>query len=87
MNEGLILLDEAGKINFINGSCKNLFHAPSMHYIGKSISLFNRSYQMQSTVDAALKGDISLSLIHIFASGCARERLLLPKEVHPTPLS
>lgn len=65
MNEGLILLDESGKINFINGSCKNLFHAPSMHYIGKSISLFNRSFQMQSTVDAALKGDISSAVLNL----------------------
>lgn len=63
MNEGLILLDESGKINFINGSCKNLFQAPGVHYIGKNISLFHTSHLMQNTVEAALKGDVSSAVL------------------------
>lgn len=56
MNEGLILLDKESRIVFINQSCKNILGAPSMHYIGKNISLFNRSSQLMTTVEKALQG-------------------------------
>lgn len=57
MNEGLILLDKDSRIVFINQSCKKILGAPSMQYIGKNISLFNRSSQLQATVSKALLGE------------------------------
>lgn len=65
MNEGLILLDKDSRIVFINQSCKNILGAPSMHYIGKNISLFNRSQQLQNTVEKSLKGETHSEILKL----------------------
>lgn len=65
MNEGLILLDKESRIVFINQSCKNILGAPSMHYIGKNISLFNRSQQLQNTVEKSMKGETHSEILKL----------------------
>lgn len=65
MNEGLILLDKESRIVFINQSCKNILGAPSMHYIGKNISLFNRSQQFQNTVEKSMKGETHSEILKL----------------------
>lgn len=65
MNEGLILLDKESRIVFINQSCKNILGAPSMQYIGKNISLFNRSQQLQNTVEKSMKGETHSEILKL----------------------
>lgn len=57
MNEGLILLDTSSKIVFINQSCKDLFDLSGIKFVGKHISLFHRSDQIQEVIANSLKGD------------------------------
>lgn len=70
MNEGLILLDTSSKIVFINQSCKDLFDMSGMKFVGKHISLFHRSDQIQEVIATSLKGN-----------ACSRQLDLKEKQV------
>lgn len=70
MNEGLILLDTSSKIVFINQSCKNLFDMSGIQLVGKHISLFHRSDEIQQVIASSLQGN-----------GCNRTLDLREKQV------
>lgn len=70
MNEGLILLDTSSKIVFINQSCKKLFDMSGIQLVGKHISLFHRSDEIQQVIVSSLQGN-----------GCNRTLDLREKQV------
>ena len=58
MNEGLIMLDEKRRIQYMNQSCRNLFDMSGRNFSGQDIDTFCDSKQMQEVVKAALLGNV-----------------------------
>lgn len=63
MEEGLIVLDETGRILSINKSAIRFLGGKKLNQTGKHISTLNRDLQLQKAVDIALKGDFSEEVI------------------------